>query len=257
VSRWAELVFHVLAHVRASPAASAFDPVWIDYAAKHLGPARERHLAEDAEILARAAATHDALAEVQLLAWLFHDASRAAACSDRTLAELSAADVDDAAILARLRGNGAAEILRAAAELEADAFAELPALVADGVDYDHRLAPWLARFTIASLRPLRIRGRVRGELIFVGVPCRELEVRSEHVAWQAAHEATVAEVHERARRAPLPVTHNELEHTALVLLAERARAAGKSAEHAAWIGHFAHVPILERAELDPRWRALI
>jgi hypothetical protein len=194
---------------------------------------------------------------VQLLAWLFDDAARATTCSDRTLAELDARDVDDAAILTRLRNHEVAEILRAAAELEMEDFVRLPAIAADDVVLDTEVAPWLARFTITQLRPLRIRGRVRGTHIFVGAPCRELEVTSEHVAWQAAHEATVAEVHERARRAGLAVTHDDLEHTALVLLAERARDTGRGESHARWIAHFANVPSLERGAVSERWRGLL
>lgn len=259
MTSWAELIFHVLAHVRVGVAASAFDPVWIAYAARHLGPPSSRHLAEDAELLARAAPTHESLAELQLLAWLFRDAARASACADRTLAELSGADVDDAGILAALRDRPAAEILRAAAELELDAFESLPHVARDAVDLEHvsRAAPWLERFSIAHLRPLRIRGRVRGELIFVGVPSPELEVTSEHVAWQAAHEATVAEVHRRGRSAGLKVAHDPLEHTALVLLHERARAIGEGDAHARWIGHFANVPTLDREALAPAWRELL
>ena len=259
MSAWAELVFHVLAHVRAGVAASAYDSTWIAFAERHLGSAQKRPLGEDVEILARTATTHDMLAEVQLLAWLFRDPARANACADRTLSELAPEDVDDAAVLARLRGNGLAEIVRAAAELEAEAFATLPDVARELVDYAtvSAAAPWLARFVIEALRPLRIRGRVRGEHIFVGVASAELSVTPEHVAWQAAHEATVAEVHRRARVNGLAVTHHPLEHTALVLLAEGARAIGESAAHARWIAHFANVPPLDRERLDPAWRALL
>jgi hypothetical protein len=259
VTAWAELVFHVLAHVRGGVAASAFDPTWIAFAERHLGAASARHLGEDAALLAGAATSHDALAELQLLAWLFEDSARAAACAERTLAELTPADVDDPAVLAHLAGNGLAEVLRAAAELEAEAFAALPEVARGRVDYATvlRAAPWLARFSIDHLRPLRIRGRVRGERVFVGVASEALAVTPEHVAWQAAHEATVAEVHRRARARGLPVTHHPLEHTALVLLAEGARSIGESAAHATWIGHFANVPRLDREELPPAWRALL
>jgi hypothetical protein len=257
VTSWAELVFHVLAHVRAAVAASAFDPTWIAFAERHLGAAGGRHLGQDAALLGRAGPTHGALSELQLLAWLFDDAERAAACADRSLAELTAADVDDAAILNRLRGNELAEILRASAELEAEAFATLPLLESEPVDHLLHAAPWLERFSIAQLRPLRIRGRVIGSRIFVGVPCAELGVTAEHVAWQAAHEATVAEVHRRAQVSRVRVAHDPLEHTALVLLHERARSIGGTAAHARWIAHFANVPSLARDALDPAWRGLL
>jgi hypothetical protein len=190
---------------------------------------------------------------------LFHDAARASACADRTLADLTSSDVDDPAILGVLKSRPAAEILRAAAELEADAFVDLPTVSAVRFDLGNtaRAAPWLDRFSITHLRPLRIRGRVRGHHIFVGVPSPDLEVTSEHVAWQAAHEATVAEVHRRARAARLDVAHDPLEHAALVLLHERAHAIGEGAAHARWIAHFANVPPLDRDTLGPDWRAIV
>jgi hypothetical protein len=251
MARWAELVFHVLAHVRATAglAPSAYDPAWIAFVERHRGPSSSRSLAEDSELLGRTAITHGALAELQLLAWLFEDASRAKACTSRTLDQLADADVDDIAVLHLLRAPErvvAAEILRAGAELEQETYEALPPpdrepLVLDAVI---AIVPWLSRFAIETIRPLRIRGRVRGDRIFVGVPDRALGPSAEHVAFQAAHEATVSEVQRRARAARLSLSHGSLEHAALIVLRERSIALGEEAAHRRWISHFANIPEL-------------
>ncbi|MBI2393848.1 MAG: hypothetical protein HYV09_30025 [Deltaproteobacteria bacterium] len=264
----AELVFHVLAHVRdtAGLAPSVFDPAWVAFVERHAGPSTERTLAEDARVIGRAATTHEALAEVQLLAWLFDDAARMAACADRNLDALSAADVDDPGLLPLLvesARRAAIEVLRAAAELEAEVYAALPparhdprALSAARARVE-RASPELRGCVVETVRPLRLRGRVRGARIWVGSPCDDEGPTAEHVAWQAAHEATVAEVHARAREAGVPVAHAPLEHAALVLLAERAARVSEGAAHARWLAHLRGLPAIDRAALDERWRAVV
>lgn len=253
--RWAELVFHVLAHVRVSAPASAYDSTWIGFVAEHAGASSERPLGEDAIVLARAAPTHDLLASLQLMAWLFRDAARAAECGDRGLDTLGAADVDDADVLRMMQKPeriAAAEVLRAAAELESEVVAGLPSpVVLDAVPCP---APWAAPFGVTGIRPLRIRGRVYRNEILVGVPCLALGPTAEHVAWQTAHEATVAGLSRAAIAAGLATAHRTLEHAAITLLTEHAARIGREAEHAEWLAHFANVP---RGELAPEWRALV
>lgn len=242
--RFAELVFHVLAHVRATAhlAPSVYDRAYVDFVARHAP--RRRTLHDDAATLGALAGTHDALVRVQLLAWVFDDVARADACRERTLDQLAPVDVDDAEALERVRERdvAAAEILRAAAELEADVVAALPQPtlapqeLARAVAALHGVAP-LSRFTVTSVRSLRLRGRVRGDAIWVGAPCDDLGPTVEHAAWQAAHEATVAEVSGGLRRTKAP-THDDVESAALRRLEERARAAGLAAPHARWRAHF-------------------
>jgi hypothetical protein len=55
----------------------------------------------------------------------------------------------------------------------------------------------------------------------------------EHVSWQAAHEATVAEVSKRGG-----LGERDVEYAAVVLLAERARRSQLSKEHGDWLSHF-------------------
>jgi hypothetical protein len=52
-SRWADLVFHVLAHVEATQAlaASLWDRTYVAFVERHLGPAAHRALGEDARVL--------------------------------------------------------------------------------------------------------------------------------------------------------------------------------------------------------------
>lgn len=265
--RWAELVFHVLAHVRATAALapSLFDPAWIDRVQRVSGPASSRALGEDAEVLGRAVVTHDALARVQLLAWLFEDTSRASACVDRTLAELGPTDVDDPSILPLLTRptiGAAAEILRAAAELEAEVYAALPAPAVEPHEAIAAaraladVAPLLAHASIEVVRPLGLRGRVLGSRIWIGAP-DEGGPSIEHVAWQAAHEATVAELSELASTHGVSRAHDPLEHAALVLLSERARRARLEAAHARWLGHLRVVLDLARDGLPAAWRSLV
>ncbi len=240
--RYAELVFHVLAHVRRSAAApaSVYDPDWIEHSRRTLGDASERTLAEDAEALGVLAPGHEDLARAQLVAWLFRDHARARACATRDLSELRAEDVDAPELLEPLtHSERAAELLRVAAELEAPFFDRLPAAALDWAPLEAALtqlvavAPELGRCTVAVLRPLRLRGRVRGSSIWIGAPDLERGPGVQHVAWQAAHEATVREVGLAARAA-----ERRVEQMAVVLLATRAERGGARLEHLRWLAHF-------------------
>lgn len=240
VNGWAEAVFHVLAHARATAqlAASAYDPDYIALIAGHLGPAEDRPLAEDAAVLGRMLASHEALVAAQRLAWLFRAPERAAAVAGRDLVALGPEDVDAPALLRSVQQAGdAAEILRAAAELEAPLLARLPPPGIDLGDLAAALAevapaaPRLAISAVGALRPLGRRGRVLDREIWVGV------APIEHLAWQAAHEATVAEVAEALRARGEAPAHARAEGEALALLEGRARAAGLTAAHRAWRAH--------------------
>lgn len=234
---WAEAVFHVLAHVDGGAlAASCYEPVYIAWAARFLGDSRQRTLAGDATILAAVAPTHDALARIQALAWVFTDAASVASAHTRDLAELADTDVADASALAAARAAGdAAEILRAAAELELPLLAGLPSVdlddgVEDAVLRIAPAAPALVGCSLARVRPLGMRGRVFGASILAGVPgmaCPD----ADHAAWQMAHEATVREV-----QLGMPCgSFVEVERRAIARLRARAAAAGLAEGHAHWL----------------------
>jgi hypothetical protein len=240
VDAWAEAVLHVLAHVRATAhlAASLHDAGYVEAAAKALGPAVERPLAEDARLLGVLLPTFAGLARAQGLAWLFRSTERAAACAGRDLAELSSGDVDAPDLLPHLAGDPATEILRAAAELELPLLSRLPPIAVDlaalafALDEVAPAAPLLAGCSVGVARALGVRGRVRGRDVWVG------PAPIQHTAWQAAHEATVAEVVEASPWDDGAGDHDRVERAAVALLAGRARDAGLGAAHRAWLAHF-------------------
>jgi hypothetical protein len=197
-------------------------------------------LAEDAAALAALAPSHASLARAQLVAWLFDSVERAHLAAQRGLFAVGAADVDAPELLPTLEGAAdAAEALLIAAVLEAPELVRLPA---PRVDFDAveralsaqvAVAPGLADCRVALVRSLRLRGRVRGASIWVGMPEAGGAPSVEHVAWQATHEAVVREVG-LAGDAP----ERRVEQMAVVLLSERARRAGLSDAHARWLAHF-------------------
>jgi len=239
-SDWAEAVFHVLAHVDVGAVPpSCHEPGWIRWSEARLGPAADRELGEDVRVLAGVLATHEALAAANLLAWLWKDSAAARAATDRELASLGPAEVDDPGALSVLCALGpAAEVLRAAAELELPRLATLEPLAIDAgawlsaLDDVTAAAPELARCGVFLARPLARRGRVRTTCIVVGVP-GVAGAELEHLAWQAAHEATIGEV----LRAPAMSSRSfeDLERAALGLLRARARRAGRADAHGRWL----------------------
>lgn len=259
---WGDLVHHVLAHVAGSSglAASVHDRRYVAYCERRLGSAAERPLGEDAEALARLAPTHAELARASLLAWLFRDVGHARAAGARALGELSPNEVSEPVLLAPLRSSPAAELLWCACLLEHEVHARLPALTPDrsaierGLRHARAVAPGLGECDVRLVRSLCLRGRVRGDCIWVGVPDAELGVSIEHVLWQASHEATVRELGRRA----LGAAERAVEHAAVVLLAERAERAGRAEEHGRWLAHFgSNAPPLGRGALSPAARRLL
>lgn len=264
---WAEAVFHVLAHVGATAhlPSSLFDPSYVDWVATVVGPAQERQLGEDAALLGSLLPTHESLAAVQVLAWLFDSAEQVRAAADRTLSELTPSQVAEPQLLEPLRSLGApVEILRCAAELEIDALASLPPPSYDAAALHRelgraeRVAPQLVASRVAVIRSLRLRGRVRGSEIWVGVPGDAPGSSLSHVVWQACHEATVSEAAQTDRALAGPRPERAVERVAVVLLAERAAAAGRAVDHALWLAHFRDpTPNVDAASLDDDGRALL
>lgn len=248
---FADLAFHVLAHAPIDAAASAWDPTYVAWSAARLGPASERALGEDARALAATLGSHEALVRAQLLAWLFDEDVRASSHFERALSELAPSDVDAHGapdVLAYVAGDRGAELLWCAIALEAEHHARLPpvspasiAALAEALDVVRPAAPALDRFDVRVVRSLRLRGRVRGREIWVGAPDPELGPSAEHAAWQAAHEATVAEIEEREPS----LGFEDLELAAVRLLDERAADVGQAGAHARWLSGL-RVPNLAR-----------
>jgi hypothetical protein len=250
---WADLVFHVLAHVAAGAhlAPSLHDARYVQQAAAHLGPAHQRPLAEDARALGALLRDHDSMARAQHLAWLFRSTEEALAAGASPLASLRPEQVARPALLDGLR-HDAAELLFCAALLEHDPWSALPSLdlscgtSVHGGSMDRAIralipaAPGLAGARVAGLRALGLRGRVAFGEIWVGVPGWG-EATEERCAWQAAHEATVQEVE---RRWPAEASSHEVrEAWAVELLRRRAEALGLAEAHGRWLSSFA-VPVV-------------
>lgn len=264
---WPDLVFHVLAHVAGSAglASSLYDPAYVQFVEQRLGPARERALGEDAQVLGRAVGSHQALARAQLLGWLFHTVEQASVHAATDLGELVTSDVAEPSLVGPLAAAGpSVELLRCAALLERAAFERLPAALCDRAMLGRALcdavplAPGLRGARVMTLRSLRLRGRVRGADIWVGVPCAEPGPDRPHVVWQASHEATVRELGLVAAGGA-ELGERAVEAVAVVLLAQRAAEAGLGSEHGRWLAHLATPrPSLEPSSLDGpqrRWLA--
>jgi hypothetical protein len=244
---WADLVFHVLAHVEATETlpSSVSDEAYRTFVEAHLGPASERALGGDARVLGDVLRDHAELSRVQTLAGVFRDAEHAARVRGRDLTMLMAEDVAEPVFLESAKNGGAAmEVLRAAAELEAPFHARLPPVRTDLEAFDRALqaravcAPLLTQFRISCLRSLRLRGRVVPGHIWVGAPGVDPPLTALHAAWQACHEATVAEVGAAAARRGLAIVERTVEHAAIVLLTVRAAENGLSADHDTWCATF-------------------
>jgi hypothetical protein len=265
---WAELVLHVLAHARGTShlAASLYDADYVAYSTGRLGPAESRHLAEDARILGAMVHSHQALSDVQLLAWLFESSDQAAGVAAKDLRALGASDVAEPLLLPRLLVHEAlVELLRCAALLERDHYEQVSRPAADVASVQRALeevaaaAPSLANCRIRLVLPLWRRGRVRGSGIWVGMPRVDGRAPSaSHVAWQAAHEATVREVSAEASAVSLGLDERRIEQAAVVLLAERGDRASMGDRHAAWLAHFGdNAPSTSRAALSAEEIALL
>lgn len=256
---WADLVFHVLAHVEGTEAlpSSVSDPAYRTFVETHLGPASERALGGDARVLGEVLRDHAELSRVQTLAGVFRDPEHAARARGRDLTRLVAGDVADESFLEAAKNGGAAmEVLRAAAELEAPYHSRLPPARTDLEAFDRALqaravcAPLLTEFRVSCLRSLRVRGRVVPGHIWVGAPAADPPLTALHAAWQACHEATVAEVGAAAAGRNLAIDERTVEHAALVLMTARAADNGLTADHDTWCATFGSgIPRRELAAL--------
>lgn len=260
-------MLHVLAHVAATAhlPSSLCDVPYQRFVEQHAGPAGARQLGEDAELLGRLLPTHQSLARAQLLAWLFDTIEQVRAASALELSELGPEQVAEPRTLELLIDAGPAiEVLRCAAELELEVLEGLAACEVDEAALEAALrevtpvAPFLTACQIMALRPLRLRGRIRGREIWLGAAGSTLGPDLHHAVWQACHEATVGELSQSDRRLPQPLGERAVERVAVVLLGQRAQAAGRSDEHARWLAHFGpDAPSAAPSSLDEPARRLL
>ncbi len=263
-SDWAQLVFHVLAHLKpqTNMPASLYDAHYVRWCEQHLEPAQLRTLAADTEALSQLCPTHAQLARLSLMPLLFSSIAQAERCHAAELSELKASEVDSAELLASLRVHDASELLRCAALLECSTWERLPQF-APGSALEERLqelaplTPTLANMQVHTVPALRLRGRVMQRKIWIGLPNDVFGPSVEHVCWQAVHEATVLEVSDVSRELQTPLAHEALEQTSLCLLAERVRGSDWATHHQAWLRHFAALPAMARTALNAASRAIL
>lgn len=239
-----------------------WEPRYVRWVAGLGGAAQSRCLGQDADLLGQTA-SHEAMAALQLMAWLFDGVEQAEAAARRDLDDLGAGEVAAPELLGPLAELGPlSEVLRAAALLEREVVDALPPPAPRLDELGERLdtvagaAPELEQSVVCCVRPLWLRGRVRGSEIWVGCPEADRGPTPDHVAWQAAHEATVREVGRCSRRVGAALTERAGEQVALTLLATRAAARGLQREHARWLDHFGSLPPLGRDALGQDARAV-
>lgn len=263
---FADLVFHVLAHVDVGALpGNLFSPPYIEWAAERIGPASERELGRDAALLAPLVrGDMQSWVAIQPVARLFDDRAAAERVGSRALAELNAEEVVEPAWLPGLQRSAAAELLWCASLLEARHHAALqPPAAAALLSLQRALAaievlsPRLASASVHVCRALTRNGRAFGQRVYVGLPDAELGVEADRVAMQAAHEAAVIEATSGARELGLAPTERGLEAIALVVLSARAHEHGLSTLYAAWLAQWGVAEKhCELAALPPEQQAL-
>lgn len=243
----AELVFHVLAHVPCTAPSSLYDPAYVEWVAGYLGPASARPLGQDVAVLA--GQSHAGAIRLQRYARVFADPNAARTCTTSPLEDVPTSALDrvdqrDAV----LPSDDALEVLRCAVALELDDWRRLPPVaLPTGLAHDlarwEALAPWLRRKPLVGLRSLGARGRLWDDAIWIGLP--DGRVQLEEVGWQAAHEATLAEVCDAEA-----LDEDAAERVSVALLAARADGHGPEARaaHAAWVARYGALPSLTTRE---------
>lgn len=244
---WPELVLHVLAHIESTAhlPSSLYDRHYVEESRRHLGPPDTRALGQDLVALAAVLDSHERLSQVQRLVRLHPSLECALDASRLDLASLGSSSGVDLQLQDQLLRDCAvaAELLRCAALLEAETFLRwpLPAMEPIQSQLDRAMpdvwfvAPWLRRVRVRPLRVLGHRGRAFIDEIWVGIPNQDTGPSLAHVSCQAAHEATVLEVAERAQLDRISLSEREVEQVAVALLSRRAQPSRFSSVHAEWL----------------------
>ncbi len=197
-----QLVFHVLAHVPLAGPGDVHDPRYIGWATARSSDEDRALLDHDAGLLARVWAGDPRCAALHELCELHQSWPRFAATAGRALAELDEREVDDPALLDRLRGVEGAELFHAALALLGPGFrrtfAELrPALATADAElrrWIDRLAPrcpGLADARVELVWALGVHGRGFARRILVGAPAAWNGCSAARQAVLAAHEHAV------------------------------------------------------------------
>lgn len=243
---WAEVVFHVLAHLPTTARfpSSLHSPEYVAAARSALGDVEYRHLGRDIPILSRCMSSHERLATVQLLAQLHPHIGDAMKHAHSGLREIANAHVSEHKTIGALMAlEPEVELLRCAALLEAThwqswpmpSWDELADQVAARLPALFPVAPRLERTTIRFLRVLGRRGRAWPHEIWIGTPDPKDAEALTLALWQAAHEAVVVETSERVQSDSPGLGEREVEKLSVARLARRAARHGLGAEHQRWL----------------------
>ncbi len=243
---FAELCFHVLAHVRRAGPGDLFDAAHVAWSRSVLGAAAQRQLEADAAVLAALWEAAPALDVLDALAEMHRSIAAFRRTAGRALAEVRADEVAEPGLLRALQGLGAAgEVVHAALGLLARPFAEVHAraiaprlgasapAIAAALEELAPHVPGLAGARIELALALGRRGRAMPERIVIGP--------GPHAAIVAAHEVAVCSSGQ--------VDHARAEWAALGRLARWLRGApGPLREaHAAWLAGLELAGLVEDA----------
>ena len=254
---YADLVYHVLAHVPVDGPSSVHDAHYLAWSRATLPEPARRPAEEDAEVMGVLYARTEGAALLHALPALHDDLPAFCASAAKGLGELEAHEVADHDLLRALLGidRRLAEIVRCAMALAARAYgsahaervepelrraaAEIAPLFDDAMD----LMPAMRHFRVELVHPLGPRGRVIGRRILVGAPVPWCGLPPAHPVLQAMHECAVACADGERRAAGVAApqagdTYVECEWRAMRAVEQVARGTAWQGRHAAWRGVF-------------------
>ena len=208
-SSFADLAFHVLAHLAVPGHTSLHSSRYVAWARRELEAPAVDPIVEDVEVLAALHAKERRVESLHALPFLHERIEDMLASAPRPLEELGPDDVADAAVLRALRpvDTELVEILRADIALAARAYARafetrirpLLAHACDALRDPFAIAcdlmPSLLTARIELAHPLGMRGRVLRDRIVVGSPAEWNDVTPESAIVLAMHERAVSLAH--------------------------------------------------------------
>lgn len=249
---YADLVYHVLAHVQVLGPSSLHDERYLAWSRASLESPARRPAENDARALGVRYARAPGADLVHALPALHASVAGFCASATKALHELLPADVADAELLRALleMDRPLVEILRCAMALSARAYARAHAglvepelrfaaeVVAPLLGEATGVMPALRHFSVELSHPLGPRGRVFGRRILVGAPVSWCDLPPPHPVLQAMHECAVACAERELRSggsAPLSaVAHVASEWRALCAVEQLIQSSSWQEWHVAW-----------------------